>query len=227
MDESSQTPTEAPEQTQEQAQEPLVEQQQQPEPQEATFKQPEVEDTYDEFKDRQEMEAFEKQLDERFPLKGKVDLNSIDRKDPNAINEYFNSMQENTRNDIANEQQRARLTEEFKTRQEAKHWDAAYKAYPNLKGTPTETLVRQVVSGVKSPLQAANLVNKLAVDMYNAGFRSAKGAVKQVPSKPLGRQGKTAPAKINRKAINEKAGGEFDDIVDAVAALAEAGEGGL
>lgn len=208
---------------------PLIETEQDQEPKPMEYKEPEVEDTYNKEKDDADLDAFMKTLDERYPIKGKASVRDIDKKDPNAINKFFDDVQENTRNDLVNEQARERALNDFKEQQSNKHWDAVYKAYPNLKeDKDTANVVRIFQKGAGcSPLQAANFVNKLVTQVYNQGFNAARSVKKQVPSTPLGNQQQAKPVRINEKRMAEKLAGDDDDIAEAIAAAQKAGIGGL
>lgn len=212
-----------------QADQPLVEQEQEQEPQPMEYKEPDVEDTYNKEKDDADLDAFMKTLDEKYPIKGRVEVKDIDKKDPNAISKFFNDVQDNARSDIENKSAREQALNNFKAQQETKHWEAAYKAYPNLKqDKDTQNVVRVFAKGAGcSPLQAANFVNKLVTQVYNQGFNAARSVTKQVPSKPLGNQQQAKPVRINQKAMADKLAGDEDDIAEAIAAAQMAGIGGL
>ena len=212
-----------------QADEPIIEQEQSDEPKPLEYNEPEVEDTYNKEQDNADLEAFMKTLDEKYPIKGRVEVKDIDKKDPNAINKFFNDVQDNARTDIENKSLREQALNDFKAQQESKHWASAYKAYPNLReDKDTRDVVNIFAKGAGcSPLKAANFVNKFVTQVYNQGFNAARSITKQVPSRPLGNQQQATPVRVNQKAMAEKLAGDEDDIAAAVAAAQKLGIGGL
>ena len=213
-----------------QPQEPLIEEPQVEEPKPLEYKDPEVEDTYNKSDDEQARDKFMKDLEEKYPIKGNASLQDVDTKDPQAVKKFFDDMQNNTRIDLENKEARKKAIEEFDARQENKHWEAAYKAYPKLRqDDETRRIVDIVAKGAGcSPLASANFVNKLITQVYNQGFNAARSHTQTVPSKPLGSQQQSAPVKLNKKAMNERLNyGNDDDIAEVVAAASKAGIGGL
>ena len=141
-------------------------------------------------------------------------------------------MQNNIRSDINNEHKREELKRQYEAQQENARWAAVDKAYPDLrKNKPVYDMIRTFHEGASSkgmtPLQSAKLVNKIVYEAYNQGFRAARQHTEQVPSRPLGKQGKAQPVRLNEKAIRERASGDLDDVTAVVDALQKAGVGGL
>lgn len=213
-----------------QPQEPLIEEPKVDEPQPMEYKDPEVEDTFNKDEDAAARAKFIKDLEEQYPIKGNASLNDVNTKDPSAVKKFFDDMQNNTRMDMENKAAREQAIRDYDSRTDARHWEAAYKAYPRLRDdTETRKFVEVFAKGAGcSPLQSANYVNKLITQVYNQGFNAARQHTQTIPSKPLGSQQQAAPVRINQKAMNERlAYGSDDDIAEAIAAAAKAGIGGL
>ncbi len=213
-------------------QEPIIEEPQVQEPQELQYNEPEVEDTYNPAEEQKKAADFDKWLNEQYPIKGNADLSSYDKKDPASAKKYLEDMQNNIRNDFANEQKRGELKRQYQAQQDNARWAAVDKAYPTLRSNkPVYDVIRTFHEGASSkgmtPLQSAKLVNKMVYEAYNQGFRAARQHTEQVPSKPLGKQGKSQPIRLNEKALKERASGDLDDVTAVVDALQKAGVGGL
>lgn len=209
---------------------PIIEEEKVEEPQPLEYKEPDVQDTYSKEDNERAKADFIKELEERYPIKGKASIDNIDRKDPNAFKQYLNDIQDNTRNDLVNEAARKKALEEYNSVQNDKHWETVYKAYPNIRSNEDVfDFIKAYQKGKDvSPLAAANSFNKLMTKIYNEGFNAAKSVTRQVPSKQVGNQAKAAPIKINQKAMNDRLSfGTDDDIAEAIAAAQKAGIGGL
>ena len=210
----------------------LVEEPQVQEPQELQYNEPEVEDTYNPVEEQRKQADFDKWLNEQYPIKGNADLSAYDKKDPASAKKYLEDMQNNIRSDINNEHKREELKRQYEAQQENARWAAVDKAYPTLRqNKPVYEMIRTFHEGASSkgmtPLQSAKLVNKIVFEAYNQGFRAARQHTEQVPSRPLGKQGKAQPVRLNEKAIRERASGDLDDVTAVVDALQKAGVGGL
>lgn len=213
-------------------QEPIIEEPQVQEPQELQYNEPEVEDTYNPVEEQKKTADFDKWLNEQYPIKGNADLSAYDKKDPASAKKYLEDMQNNIRSDLVNEQKREELKRQYQQQQESARWSAVDKAYPELrKNKPVYELIRTFHDGGASkgltPLQSTKMINKMVYEAYNQGFCAARQHTEQVPSRPLGKQGKAQPVRLNEKAIKERASGDIDDVTAVVDALQKAGVGGL
>lgn len=219
-------------QTSADAQENIIQEEQTQEPQPLEYKEPDVKDTYNEVDEAQKKADFDKWLDEQYPIKGNASLEQYDKKDPSSAKRYLDDMQNNIRNDMANQTKRDELVREYKQQQDDRKWAAVYEAYPELKkNKDVHEMTRMFFDGASknnlTPLQATKLFNKLIIESYNNGFKAARQHTETMPSKPLGKQGQSNPVRLNEKALYEKAQGSVDDVAEAVAALQKAGIGGL
>ena len=139
---AQQQPAEQPQQPQQPAQ---------PAPQQQPQEQEQEQQVHDPYSDmggvRAARDKFEQYLDEKFPIKGKLDINQIDKKDPEAFAKFMNDMQEASRNDIVNQQRREQAKAEF----EREIFEPVYQVYPKLKQDPvTDGLVRMLYKGASA-----------------------------------------------------------------------------
>lgn len=175
-------------------------------------------------------ENFERYLDEKFPIKGKLDINSIDKKDPEAFAKFMNDMQEASRNDIANTQARADAKAAF----EREIFEPVYQVFPKLKQDPTtDGLVRMLYRGAAadnpniSPVQVVAAFSNFTKQLYNSAVRAAQANVQSIPVAPAGQQGRAATKILNNEVVEKYAGGSVDDVAQLVAAMQGKGVGGL
>lgn len=175
-------------------------------------------------------EQFDKYLDEKFPIKGKLDINSIDKKDPEAFARFMNDMQEASRNDIANTAARERAEAEF----QQQIFEPVYQVFPKLKQDPvTDGLVRMLYRGASadnpniSPVQVVQAFSNFTRQLYNAAVRSAQANVQNIPVAPAGQQGRAATKILNNEVVEKYAGGGIDDVAQLIAGMQGRGVGGL
>lgn len=174
--------------------------------------------------------AFEKQLDERFPVKGNLDINKIDKKDPNALAQFLTDMQTATRDDLRNEQLREQARSQF----EQQIFEPVYTAFPKLRqDKTTDELVRTLYRGVAadnpnvSPVQVAAAFSNFVRNLYNAAVRSAQANMQNIPSKPAGNQSRATSKVLNNDVVEKMASGGIDDVAKLVQGLQGNGVGGL
>lgn len=174
--------------------------------------------------------AFEKQLDERFPVKGNLDINKIDKKDPNALAQFLTDMQTATREDLRNEQ----LREQARVQFEQQIFEPVYQTFPKLRQDPTtDQLVRALYRGVSadnpnvSPVQVAAAFSNFVRNLYNAAVRSAQANQASIPSKPAGNQSRATSKTLNTNVVEKLAGGDIEDVAKLIQGLQGNGVGGL
>lgn len=191
---------------------------------------PQVDDPYAGGGVREARNQFERYLEEKFPIKGKLDINQIDKKDPEAFAKFMNEMQESSRNDIRNQQLREQAQAEF----DQQIFEPVYRAYPKLRQDPvTDGLVRMLYKGAASdnpnisPVQVASAFSNFTRQVYNAAVRSAQANVQRIPVAPAGSQGRAATKILNNEVVEKYAGGGTDDVAQLIAGLQGKGVGGL
>lgn len=175
-------------------------------------------------------ESFEKYLDEKFPIKGKLDINSIDKKDPEAFARFMNDMQEASRNDMVNTAARERAEAEFQNQ----IFEPVYQVFPKLKqDAVTDGLVRMIYKGAAadnpniSPVQVVQAFSNYTRQLYNAAVKSAQANIQQIPVAPAGQQGRAATKILNNEVVQKYAGGSADDVAQLIASMQGQGVGGL
>lgn len=205
---------------------PQAQPQQQPQQEEA----PQINDPYEGGGVREARAQFDKYLDEKFPIKGKLDINQIDKKDPEAFAKFMNEMQEASRNDIINQQRREQAEAEFNQQ----IFEPVYKVYPKLRQDPTtDGLVRMIYRGAAaenpniSPVQVVQAFSNYTRQLYNAAVRSAQANVQRIPVAPAGQQGRAATKILNNEVVEKYASGGTDDVAQLIAGLQGKGVGGL
>lgn len=175
-------------------------------------------------------QSFEKYLDEKFPLKGKLDINKIDREDPQALSQFFSDIQENTANDLRNEQLRRQAEADF----QSQVFEPVYDVFPKLRqDETTDSMVRTFYRGAAadnpnvSPVKVAAAFRNFVKGVYDQGLRSGRSSVQNIPTPPVGNQGRAAEKILNTNVVEKMAGGGVDDVANLVASLQNKGVGGL
>lgn len=175
-------------------------------------------------------QSFEKYLDEKFPLKGKLDINKIDKEDPQALAQFFSDIQENTASDLRNEQLRAQAEAEFQNQV----FEPVYDVFPKLRQDPTtDSMVRTFYRGAAaenpniSPVKVAAAFSNFVKGVYDQGLRSGRASVQNIPTPPVGNQGRAAEKILNTNVVEKMASGGVDDVASLVASLQGKGVGGL
>lgn len=176
-------------------------------------------------------ENFEKWLDEKYPLKGKLDITKVNKEDPQALAQFFHDIQENTANDLRNEQARKQAMAEF----QEQIFQPVYDVFPKLRQDPTtDSMVKTFYRGAAaenpniSPVQVAAAFSNFVKGVYNQGLQSGKASVQNMPTPPVGNQGRASTEKIlNTSVVEKMASGGVDDVANLVASLQGKGVGGL
>lgn len=173
---------------------------------------------------------FDKWLDEKYPIKGKLSLDDVDKKDPAKLAQFFEDMQDRTQSDLRNEQARDAARAQF----EVQVFEPVYQVFPKLRQDPTtDGLVRMLYRGASadnpntSPVQVAAAFSNFVRGVYQAAYRSGQANVQQIPSAPVGQQGRAASKMLNNDVVEKMAGGGIEDVASLVAALQGKGVGGL
>lgn len=175
-------------------------------------------------------QSFEKYLDEKFPIKGNLDINKINKEDPQALAQFFSDIQENTASDLRNEQLRQQAEAQFQNQV----FEPVYDVFPKLRqDQTTDSMIRTFYRGAAaenpniSPVKVAAAFSNFVKGVYDQGLRSGRSSVQNIPTPPVGNQGRAAEKILNTNVVEKMASGGVDDVANLVASLQGKGVGGL
>ena len=78
-----------------------------------------------------------------------------------------------------------------------------------------------------SPVKVAAAFSNFVKGVYDQGLRSGRSSVQNIPTPPVGNQGRAAEKILNTNVVEKMASGGVDDVANLVASLQGKGVGGL